>query len=139
MKMKLAALFAIALAAAGCHSNSVNSVENAQKVGQRNMIADQRVVTDMKLNRKVWVIGINTATTPGGVLQVQVELANRNKSLQRFAYTFEWFDINGMAINNVMSATFPDQIEGGESKFISGIAPNQACKDFRLKLLAVDE
>ena len=99
------------------------------------MIADQRVVTDMGLNKSVSVVGVNTAMTPGGVLKVQVELLNRTKSFHRFSYRFEWFDLNGMQINNVVSATTPDQIEGGESKFISAIAPTPACKDFRLKLL----
>jgi uncharacterized protein YcfL len=134
MKTKLAALFAAVLAAAGCHT-PVNSVENAQKTGQRTMIADQRVIIDQSLNRSVNIVGVNTATTSGGVLRVQVELLNRTKSLQRFAYTFEWFDVNGMQINNVLSATIPDQIEGGEDKFISGVAPTPACKDFRLKLI----
>lgn len=139
MKTKLAALLAAGLAFAGCHSNTVNSVENAQKDGQRSMIADQRVVTDSKLSREVSVIGANTAMTPGGVLKAQVELVNRTKSLTRFAYRFEWFDANGMQINNVLSgALIPDQIEGGESKFISALAPTPACKDFRLKLMKVD-
>lgn len=127
-------MFALALVVAGCH-NSMNSVENAQKEGQRNMISDQRVVTDTGLAKNVSVVGINTAMTPGGLLKVQAELLNRSRSLQRFSYRFEWFDINGMQINNVMTAVIGDQIEGGESKFISALAPTPACKDFRLKLL----
>ncbi|HEX5400067.1 MAG TPA: YcfL family protein [Verrucomicrobiae bacterium] len=138
MKTKLAALFAISLAVAGCRHTPVNSVENAQKTGQRYMIPDQRVIMDTSLDRSVNVVGVNTANTPGDVLRVQVELLNRTKSLQRFAYTFEWFDSNGMQMNNVLSATIADQIEGGESKFISGRAPNPACKDFRLKLIKLD-
>jgi uncharacterized protein YcfL len=134
MKTKLITLCAAALALAGCH-NPMNSVENAQKSGQRNMVADQRVVTDMGLNKAVSVVGVNTAMTPGGVLKVQVELLNRTKSAHPFTYKFEWFDANGMQINNVMTATFSDKIEGGESKFISAVAPNPECKDFRLKLL----
>jgi uncharacterized protein YcfL len=137
MKTKFAALVAVALAAAGCHT-TVNSVENAQKSGQRYMIPDQRVITDLSLNRKVSVVGVNTAMTPGNVLKVQVELLNRTRSLQRFAYHFEWFDANGMQINNVLSGTVADQIEGGESKFISAVAPNPTCTDFRLKLIKVD-
>jgi uncharacterized protein YcfL len=134
MKTKLAGLFALALALAGCH-NPMNSVENAQKEGQRNMIADQRVVTDTGLNQSVSVVGVNTAMTPGGLLKVQVELLNRKRSLHRFSYHFEWFDVNGMQVDNVASPTVADQLEGGESKFISAVAPNPACKDFRLKLL----
>jgi len=137
MKTKLAVLFALALGMAGCHT-TVNSVENANKTGQRYMIPDQRVVSDKSLNRKVSVIGVNTAMTSGNVLKVQVELLNRTGSLQRFAYRFEWFDADGMQINNVLSATVVDQIEGGESKFISATAPNSACMDFRLKLIKID-
>jgi uncharacterized protein YcfL len=133
MKTKLAALCVVALALGGCH-NPINSVENAQKEGQRTMVADQRVVTDTGLNKSVSVVGINTAMTPGGVLKVQAELLNRTKSLHRFSYRFEWFDINGMQLTTVMTTTVPDQIEGGESKFISAVAPTPACKDFRLKL-----
>jgi uncharacterized protein YcfL len=133
MKTKLAALCLAALALGGCH-NPINSVENAQKEGQRTMVADQRVVTDTGLNKSVSVVGLNTAMTPGGVLKVQAELLNRTKSLHRFSYRFEWFDINGMQLTTVMTTTVPDQIEGGESKFISAVAPTPACKDFRLKL-----
>jgi uncharacterized protein YcfL len=134
MKTKLALLPVMALALAGCH-NPMNSVENAQKAGQRQMIADQRVVNDTGLARAVSCVGVNTATTPGGLLKVQVELLNQTRSLHRFSYRFEWFDANGMLISSLSPVVMADQIEGGESKFISAIAPTSACKDFRLKLL----
>ena len=117
----------------GC--TTVNSVENADKEGQRNMVSDTRAVTDASLNRKVNIDGVNTSMTPGGLLKVQVELQNRTRSLQRFLYHFEWFDANGMQVNNVLSASVPDQIEGQENKFIFGIAPNPDCKDFRVKFI----
>lgn len=137
--MKIKTLFSavcavMTLAMAGC-GTTVNSVENVQKEGQRSMVSDQRVITDPSLNRHVNVVGVNTAMTPGGVLKVQVELLNRTRSLQRFNYQFEWFDQNGMQINNVSTALIPDQIEGKESKFISSVAPTPACKDFRLKMI----
>jgi uncharacterized protein YcfL len=113
----------------------MNSVENAQKTGQRQMISDQRVVNDTGLSRAVSVVGINTANTPGGVLKVQVELLNQTRSLHRFSYRFEWFDASGMQVSSLSSVVVGDQIEGGESKFISAIAPDTRCKDFRLKLL----
>lgn len=125
---------AVLLAVTGCRT-SMNTIGNAQKEGQRQMIADERVITDGSLARKVAFVGINTAMTPGGVLKVQLELQNRTHSLQRFSYRFEWFDANGMLINNVASPTIPDQIDGGESKFISSVAPTPACKDFRVKFV----
>ena len=134
MKTKIAALFAVALAVAGCHT-TVNSVENAQKSGQRNMVSDQRVISDLGLNKKVSIVGVNTAMTPGGFLRVQVELLNRTGSLQNFNYHFEWFDQNGMQISGSSTAVIADEIAGKEDKFISAIAPTETAKDFRLKLI----
>ena len=135
--MKTTLLFSLAavlLTVCGCRT-SMNSIENAQKEGQRQMISDQRVVTDASLANKVSFVGVNQSMTPGGLLKVQIELLNRKHSLQRFSYRFEWFDLNGMQVANVASATVPDQIEGGESKFISSVAPSPACKDFRVKFI----
>jgi uncharacterized protein YcfL len=124
----------VLLALTGCRT-SVNTIENAQKEGQRQMISDSRVITDGSLAKKVSFVGINQSMTPGGLLKIQIELINRKSSLQRFSYQFEWFDASGMLINNIASPTVPDQIEGGESKFISSLAPNPACKDFRVKFI----
>jgi uncharacterized protein YcfL len=90
------------LALSGC--TTVNTVENADKQGQRQMVTDQRAITDASLGRKVSIVGVNQSMTPGGLLKVQVELQNRTRSLQRFSYNFEWFDANGMQINNITSA-----------------------------------
>ncbi len=128
---------ALVLAMTGC-GTTVNSVENAQKEGQRNMVADQRVISDPGLNRHVNIVGVNTAMTPGGLLSVQVELENRSRSQHRFNYQFEWFDANGMQVSSIISAVTPAQIEGKESKYVSSIAPTPGCKDFRLKLIDAD-
>ena len=135
--MKTAKLCSLVLAAgafalAGC-GTTINSVENAQKEGQRNMITDQRVITSPSLNRRVAIVGVNTAMTPGGLLKVQVEFENHTRSIQRFLYHFEWFDAAGMQDNNIISASVPGQIEGKESKFIYSIAPSPACRDFVVK------
>jgi uncharacterized protein YcfL len=121
------------LALTGC--TTVNTVENADKQGQRQMVTDQRAITDASLGRKVSIVGVNQSMTPGGLLKVQVELQNRTRSLQRFNYRFEWFDANGMQVTTVASALLPAQIEGKESKFIFGVAPNPNCKDFRVKFI----
>jgi uncharacterized protein YcfL len=122
------------LAVCGC-GNSMNSVENAQKTGQRQMVPDQRAVTDKSLASKVSIVGVNSAMTPGGFLKVQIELLNTTRSLQRFSYHFEWFDANGMQLSTLTPAEIPDEIQGGEDKFISSVAPTPACRDFRVKFI----
>lgn len=122
------------LVGAGCKT-SVNSVENAQKEGQRQMVSDSRVITDGSLNKKVSIVGVNQTMTPGGLLKVQVELLNKTRSYQAFNYRFEWFDASGMQMTSLSTAVIGSAIEGKESKFISAVAPTAACKDFRLKLV----
>jgi uncharacterized protein YcfL len=130
----LALAGALLLAVSGCKT-SVNSVENAQKTGQRQMVSDQRAVTDKSLAGKVSIVGVNSAMTPGGFLKVQIEVLNTTRSPQRFSYRFEWFDANGMQITTLAPVEVPDQIQGGESKFISSVAPTPACRDFRVKFI----
>ena len=122
------------LVVSGCKT-SVNSVENAQKEGQRQMVSDTRVISDGSLAKKVSIVGVNQSMTPGGLLKVQVELLNTTRSYQSFNYRFEWFDANGMQMNSLSTPVVGSTSEGKESKFISAIAPTAACKDFRLKLL----
>jgi uncharacterized protein YcfL len=121
---------------AGC--TTAPPVENAPVVDQRIIVADPRVSTDASLNNLVSVMGVRTSMTPGGLLKVQVELQNRTTSLQQFIYRFEWFDANGMEINNVITAPITDQIESQEDKFIFSIAPNPNCKDFRVKFITAN-
>ena len=126
---------ALLLAVSGCKT-SVNSVENAQKTGQRQMVSDQRAVTDKKLYNRVSIVGVNSTMTPGGFLKVQIELLNNTRSPQPFSYHFEWFDSNGMQITTLAPAEVPDQIQGGEDKFVSSLAPTAECRDFRVKFIA---
>lgn len=113
--------------------STVNTVERANPVGQRQMVDDRRVITDAGLNRAVRIVGVNEA--PGEFLKIQVELLNTTSSLKSFSYRFEWFDANGVLVNTPTSTAIARQIEGRESIFISSVAPTPSAKDFRLKLL----
>jgi uncharacterized protein YcfL len=117
----------------GCQT-SVNTVSR-EPPAQRQMVTDKRVITDANLGRKVYVIGVAEAPTPGGVLQIQVEVWNRTGSAQRFNYWFEWFDSNGMQVNPTSTAKIPCLLEGGETRLLSSVAPTPLCKDFRVKFM----
>lgn len=128
-------LFALFCMACTTGCNTVNTVENVQKYGQRQMVADQRIITDTSLNRKVSIVGVSQAMTPGGLLKVQVEVLNPSRSLQTFSYRWEWFDEVGIMIDTAASVSITRQIEGRESLFITGLAPKETARDFRLKLI----
>ena len=114
---------------------TVNTVERATPIGTKQMIADKRVITDDPLKRKVSIVGLNEGMTPGGFLQVQIEVLNQKNSMQNFSYRFEWFDMNGMLINTPTSVWIPRQIEGQETLSITAVAPTTTAKDFRVKFM----
>lgn len=117
----------------GC--TTVNTVERAQPVAQRNMVADKHILTDASLSRRVRILGVNESTGPGGLLKVQVEVLNTTRSLQTFSYRWEWFDETGTIIDTPTSTATTRPIEGKESLFLTTVAPNEKAKDFRLKLI----
>jgi uncharacterized protein YcfL len=93
--------------------------------------ADRRIMVDDAVSDKISVVSVNTTTVGGDMLKVQVELLNKTKKMQMFVYQFDRY---GMQINT-LSALMPDQVDGGQSKFISGVAPTPSCTDFRLRLM----
>ena len=114
---------------------TVNTVEREEPVGTKQMIADKRVITDSTLNKKVSIVGLNEAVTPGGFLQLQIEILNRKNSMQEVSYKIEWFDANGMRVDTPASVWIPKQIEGQETLSITATAPKQTARDFRVKFM----
>lgn len=133
--MKSIPLFLSAIAiVTGCAT--VNTLEPAQPVAHRQMLADKRVVTDTGLHGRVRVIGVNTATGPAGFLKIQIEVQNLTSHLVRFTYRVEWFDENGMIINLPTRTAIPRSLEGKETASITATAPTDRAKDFRIRFLS---
>lgn len=114
---------------------TVNTVEREESVGTKQVVADKRVITDATLNKKVSIVGLNEVVTPGGFLQLQIEILNRKNSMQEVSYKIEWFDENGMRVDTPASVWVPRQIEGQETLSITATAPKQAARDFRVKFM----
>ena len=129
-----AALLARVLLTGGCKT-TMNTVENAQPTAKKEMVADKRVITDSSLASKVYVVGVNEAKTPGGLIQIQLEVVNQTSSRQRFTYHVQWFDAAGMQLSSTTAAILPCVIEGKETRYLSAVAPHPACKDFRVQFL----
>ncbi|HHT9110346.1 MAG TPA: DUF1425 domain-containing protein [Candidatus Brocadiaceae bacterium] len=115
--------------------STVNTVERETPTGTRQPIADKRIITDVTLNRKVSIVGLNEGATNGGFLQIQIEVLNLRNSMQEFSYNIEWFDKNGMLVSSPSIVWIPKQIEGRETMTITAVAPATTVKDFRIKLI----
>lgn len=129
-----AAVSCAVLLTAGC-ATTVNTVENADKAGVREMVRDKRVVSDRTLENRIAVVGINQAQTPGGFLRVQLEFYNLKRTVQSFFYTLEWFDADGMRIETATGGWTEQQILARESLFLTFTAPSPRAKDFVLKMV----
>jgi len=115
---------------------TVNTTERASPTVTRQMVNDQRIITDRSLDFGARVVSVNQASVGGGdLVKVQVEIQNNSRQHKRFNYKFEWFDQNAMLIQVPAPVWFPKEIEGRETIDISAVAPNPQAKDFRLKLI----
>lgn len=127
------AALAAALLATGC-ATSVNTVSRAQPQATPNYVADQRVITDSTLGRKVGIVSVNDAKVSGNLLKVQVTLENKSSKPQAFTYKFDWVGQDGMELSGPTGGWKQIQLEGREVRAVSAIATSPNAVDFRLKL-----
>lgn len=128
-------LVASLAALCGC-GTTMNTVEPAQTVGQRQMVNDKRLLTDAGLDRKVRIIGLNVANTPAGLLKVNVEVENLRRSVQQFNYSIEWFDQDGMPVGTTTSgAWIHREILARETLNLTAVAPTPGARDFKIKFI----
>ena len=122
------ALLAGLLALAGC--SSVNSSETRDPVARPDYVPDKRITSDGGLAKKFQIISVNRAEV-GGILKIQVTGLNTTNSAKTVNYKFDWFDAEGMVVANSPWQSL--RIQGRETVEVVGVAPNEACKDYRLK------
>ena len=143
MKLLKFAFVAARAASAGC-INSVNTTENADKNMTPTHIADARFVTDGFLRDRLALRNVRFSPAPGGLQQVQVEATSLRVGFwdqmtgpdrYHIRYKFTWFDVNGMAVETVLSDWQDKWILPGETVQFQSVAPSPACKDFRLNLM----
>lgn len=127
------AMLGTALALAGC--KTVNTAGRQTPMGTPDPVLLNKVETDSTVSRIAQIVAINQGTVSGDLLRVDAEISNTSSRYQQCIYRFEWKDLNGLAVQTPTSIWIPLQLEGKESKTITGIAPTPQAKDFRLKLM----
>ena len=125
-------LLPLLLAAAGCET--VNSTERENPLGQKTMVQDRRITSDVRLNDAARIVGVNEGKTPEGLLRIQVKIFNATWTSHNIFYTFEWLDGNGMIVETAVAGWTEMQIIGQDSRLINGIAPDKSVVDFRFKM-----
>lgn len=119
----------------GCAQRSVNTVEAAQIEGRPTIVPDKRVQTDASLSGKIAIIEVREGMTEGDLRRVQVELVNQSRKAMNVNYRFDWYDVNGMAVDTPLSIWKPISVQGGQPFSIAAVAPHPRAVDFRVMLL----
>jgi uncharacterized protein YcfL len=134
MKLLLTtAAAALALLGSGC-ATSVNTVSRSEPQATPSYVADQRVITDSSLGRKVAIVSVNEAKVSGDLLKIQVTLENRSTKPQAFTYKFDWIATDGMELSAPTGGWKQIQLEGRETRAVAAVATSPKAVDFRLKL-----
>ncbi len=138
--LKLAALLMVGMTALyGCSPTS--GAEGRAKVGWTDdgapLLNTKVVYNSTSLSRKI-AIDEMTSSKAGDMLLAQVTLHSKAGETLSFQYKFEWFDLNGLALNAASATWKPLIIYGKESKTIQGLAPDPRGRDYKLLLRDAD-
>jgi len=135
----LALLVALSGCFAACHSNTVNTVSNAGVNAKITRINDKRVDTDSRLAKKLCLTEIRQSETNDEHMRIQIYLKNLTKSTYTFIYRFNWYDDKGTEVDNPDNDNWTKEtILGGDDVTLTSIAPQKNCRDFKLRLKAVE-
>jgi uncharacterized protein YcfL len=75
-----------------------------------------------------------TSSKAGDMLLAQVTMHSKAGETINLQYKFEWFDLNGLALNASSATWKPLLIYGKESKTIQGLAPDPRGREYKLLL-----
>ena len=142
--MKHAIAFLVLLCGAGflvsgCQNDSVNTISNAGVTAKITRINDKRVDTDSSLAESLCLTEIRESHTNDGYMRVQVFLKNMTNSTYRIIYRFNWYDKDGAEVENPDNENWVRKvILAGDDLTLTSVAPRKTCRDFKLRLKAVD-
>jgi uncharacterized protein YcfL len=118
---------------------SVNTISNANTVAQIKRVVDKRVDTDQVLTKALQLLEVRKSNTNDGYRRIQVFLKNCTGDTYTIMYRFNWYDENGAEVENPDNEMWVRKIiVAGDDVTLTSIAPEKNCKDFKLRLKAVE-
>lgn len=118
---------------AGCATTS--GIEASGKVvaaDSGNELNKSIVINNRALASDLEITDIRS-TFIGNLLKAQISIRSTNRDTFPIQYKFEWLDAQGFELN-ANQAWKPFLVYGKETKTIQGVAPNQAAKEFKIKI-----
>ena len=125
------ALAASLACAAGCGSVNTTSTRTAPA---DSAIAAHTRVNDLLQQIFLTAKEVRMSRTPGGPMEVQVDVENNGFAYKTFAYRFDWVDASGNVIESQTSVWKTTNVPSGGSTVIRSVAPTDSAADFRLQV-----
>lgn len=121
-------LFAtIAVAFAGCITDTSGIVVEKGKLTVHN----RRLASHMSLTHHL------KRDTTTGFVHVQAVLQNADYGDIQFQYRFEWYDADGMLIEETSPMWHTARVHGKDRKVLEGVSESRQAADFRLVVRAL--
>jgi len=138
--LKLAALLIVGMTVfSGCAATT--GAEGRAKVGWTDegapLLNTKVIYNSSSLSRKITIEEM-TSSKAGDMLLAQVTMRSKAGDTINLQYKFEWFDLNGLALNASSATWKPLIVYGKESKTIQGLAPDPRGRDYKLLLRDAD-
>lgn len=123
-KLVVFAFSVLAIVFSGCISDTSGIVVEKGKM----IINNQRFASHMSL------MHYSLKETETGCLHVQVVLENSDYGDIRFQYLFEWYDKDGMLLEETSPMWRTLRMHGKDRKALECVSENKLAKDFRLAI-----
>ena len=134
----LRVIFLVALAGifSGCSGNPVISAEKKDPSDDSPDPELTRVVVSGGLVKDIEVVGVKQGKVTGDLVKVQFNLRNIGKKPRRILYKVEWFDADGIMINDSSQLFQSQMIRAGEPVALQSVATTPLARNFRIKINA---
>ena len=129
-------LVALAGTFSGCSGNPVISAEKKDPSDDSSDPELTRVVVSGGLVKDIEVVGVKQGKVTGDLVKVQFNLRNIGKKPRRILYKVEWFDANGIMINDSSQLFQSQMIRAGEPVALQSVATTPLARNFRIKINA---
>ena len=120
----------------GCGANPVISAENKTPSEQGGSPELTRVVVTGGLAKDIKIDGVRQAKVSGDLLKVQFNVMNVGSSPRRILYKIEWFDANGLMINDSSQLAQSHLVRAKEPVALQSVATTPLAQNFRIKIQA---
>lgn len=118
---------ALCVALAGCITDTSGIAVEKGKM----TVYNQRLAAHMSLTHHLR----RDATT--GFVHVQAVLQNADNSDIQFQYRFEWYDADGMLVEETSPMWHTARVHGKDRKVLEGVSESRQSADFRLVIRAL--